>query len=110
MPFKKKIYRHIDGAGVSFVQMVCEQKNLRSDDGITSTVDVVKKIDVSDPANLPKFPDVDSFNDLESQINAGVPLTRVNTSVIVNDDVAEVNRELDNSIDSNPLNTSNDEI
>lgn len=110
MPFKKKIYRHIDGSGVPFVQMVSEQKTLRSDDGVNSVVDVVKKIDVSDSVNFPKFPDVDTFNDLESQINAGIPLTRVNTSVLVNDDVAEINRELDNSLDSNPLNTSNDEI
>lgn len=107
MPFKKKIYHHTDGAGVSFDNLVLDEVNQIVDDKRISKF-VVKKVDMSDIANCPSFPDIDTFNDLDSQLRAGVPLKRVNTNVLHQDDVAEVNSLCESVIDNVELVKSNE--
>lgn len=108
MPFKKKIYRAIDGAGVPFMQIQVEEKEslVKGNKVVTQTT---SNVDVSDPINHPSFPDPQTFNDLETQLRAGVPLTQVNTCVLHHTDVAEFNNEIENVIESDPLNTENNE-
>lgn len=108
MPFKKKIYRAIDGAGVPFIQTQVEEKEslVKGNKVVTQ---ITSNVDVSDPINQPSFPDPKTFNDLEAQLRAGVPLTQVNTRVLQHTDVAEFNNEIENVIESDPLNTENNE-
>lgn len=101
MPFKKKVIREVGVGAVPFIQMDLEEKEslVKGERVVTN---VTKYVDVSDPINHPVFPDRELFNDLESQLKAGVPLSRVNTQVI-HADAAEVNAELENSIENDPL-------
>ena len=67
-----------------------------------------RTVDMSDIASCPAFPDIDSFNDLDSQLRAGVPLKRVNTNVLHQDDVAEVNSLCESVINNVELVKSNE--
>ena len=101
MPFKKKIYRDTGVGGVPFFQAdLIESDSLVKGESVTTLV--TTQIDVCDPVNQPTYPDRDLFNDLESQLKAGVPMSRVNTQVLQSDS-SEVNAELENLIENDPL-------
>lgn len=111
MCFKKKIYRHGQSSCPVYGASIKEVVHVDDESGVKSTTIETVVIDYADSSNYTSYPDVSKFNDLESQLKSGVPLKQVNTQVIHNDDVAEINEELGDSFEtlSSTINTDTNE-
>lgn len=102
----KKILHGAGGCPVTHLHEV--ESTVEQDGSIVSFVDT-KYIDACDPVNNPSFPDPDEFNNLGLLLASGVPLKAVNTKVIANYDVADVNEHLESLILSESETPSNND-
>lgn len=103
--FKKKIFRSHSSCSLPVVLPIVST-SVRLDDEHKSLYSETTYLDVTDPANYPVYPDVDEYNDLGAILASGLTPSRVNTCVIHDSSVSELENLIE---DSNILNTSNNE-
>lgn len=106
MSFKKKRIV-LKSSGFIPIYEDYERQTTSIVDGVSYDSIELHKRNIFDESTLPSYPDPNTFNDLQSLISSGVPLESVNTSVIHDTDVSEINARLESQIDDDSSNTNN---